>query len=124
MIILVVDDEPTMSRLFEQRYRREVREGLYQFVFASSGEEALAKLSGEAAGAALVLSDINMPGMSGLGLLDRMRTLGIPIPVYIISAYDGSEYEAQALAKGAHGFLAKPLRFDELNRLFALHQTP
>lgn len=123
MIILVVDDEPTMPRLFEQRYRKEIREGLYQFVFAASGEEALTKVSGDAAGAALILSDINMPGMSGLGLLDRLRSRGIQKPVYIISAYDGSEYEAQALEKGAQGFLAKPLRFDELNKLFAQYLT-
>lgn len=119
MMILVIDDEPTVPRLFEQRYRKEIREGGLKFVFAASGEAALTCLSGEASEAALILSDINMPGMSGLQLLDELRSRGITKPTYMISAYDGSEYEAQALAKGARGFLPKPMRFDQLNQLIA-----
>lgn len=119
MIVLVVDDEPTVPRLFDQRYRKEIREGDLRFVYAGSGEEALIRLQGDAAEADLVLSDINMPGMSGLDLLDALQARGIHKPVYMISAYDGSEYESRALAKGALGFLAKPMSFDMLNRLMA-----
>jgi len=124
MIVLVIDDEPTMPRLFDQRYRKEIREGALKFVYAASGEEALGKLGAEAREADLILSDINMPGMSGLDLLDALRTRGIVKPIYMVSAYDGSEYEAQALDKGAQGFLAKPVRFDELNRLIAELRGP
>lgn len=124
MIVLLIDDEPTMPRLFDQRYRKDIRDGLLQFVYSASAEEALKKLEGEAGEAALILSDINMPGMSGLDLLDVLKARGISKPVYMISAYDGSEYEAQALAKGARGFLAKPVRFDQLNRLIEEHRPP
>jgi len=118
MIILVVDDEPTMPRLFAQRFRKEIRDGRLQFFYAATGEEALRLLAEEATQTALILSDINMPGMSGLELLDALKVLGWTRPIYMVSAYDGSDYEKRALEKGAWGFLAKPLRFDELVHLF------
>jgi CheY-like chemotaxis protein len=117
MTILVVDDEPTMPRLFDQRYRKEIRDGLLAFRYAASGEEALVALDQEGDRIALVLSDINMPGMTGLDLLDALRQRGFTKPVFMISAYDGSDYEVQALEKGARGFLPKPMRFDDLNAL-------
>jgi len=118
MIILVVDDEPAVPRLFEQRFRKEIRDGLFRFVFAASGEEALARLDQDAAEAVMILSDINMPGMTGLDLLDALRNRKFDRPVYMVSAYDGSEFEAAARDKGAAGFLPKPLRFDDLTRVF------
>lgn len=119
MIILVVDDEPAIPRLFAQRFRKEIRDGLFQFVFAASGEDALARLDNEASEAGLILSDINMPGMSGLELLDALKHRGSRCPVYMVSAYDGGPFEEEALVRGASGFLAKPLRFEDLNRLFS-----
>lgn len=118
MTILVVDDEPAVPRLFQQRFRREIADGQFRFVFAASGEEALERLETEAAGAVLVLSDINMPGMTGLDLLDALKERQYERPVYMVSAYDGSNLETLALTKGAAGFLPKPLKFDELTRLF------
>lgn len=117
MTILVVDDEPTMPRLFDQRYRKEIREGLLTFLYAASGEEALTRLDQDGDRVALILSDINMPGMTGLDLLDVLRSRGWTKPVFMISAYDGSDYEVRALEKGARGFLPKPMRFDDLNVL-------
>jgi CheY-like chemotaxis protein len=117
MTILVVDDEPAVPRLFDQRFRKEIKEGLFRFVYAASGEAALERLEA-AADVVMVLSDINMPGMTGLELLDALRARNFDKPVYMVSAYDGSEFEADALARGAAGFLPKPLRFEDLNRLF------
>lgn len=122
MTILVVDDEPTVPRLFDQRFRKEIREGRYHFLYAASGEEALVRLNSYP-DVALILSDINMPGMSGLDLLDALKARRWIRPVYMVSAYDGSEYERQALEKGALGFLAKPIRFGELGALFASLET-
>lgn len=118
MTVLVVDDEPAVPRLFEQRFRKEIRAGLISFVFSASGEEALKRLETDPAGVAMVLSDINMRGMSGLDLLDALKDRGLRLPVYMVSAYDGSDFESLALAKGAAGFLAKPLRFEDLAAVF------
>lgn len=118
MTILIVDDEPAVPRLFEQWFRKELRDGLFQFSFAGSGEAALALLDGGFCHPAIVLTDINMPGMTGLELLDAIQSRSLDLPVYMVSAYDGSELEAQALARGAAGFFPKPLRFGRLLELF------
>ncbi len=73
MKILVVDDEPDVRQLFEQRFRREIRNGVFSFTFAYSGEEALEYLHDHFSEVVLILSDINMPGMSGLELLRRIK---------------------------------------------------
>lgn len=112
---LVVDDESDVQFLFTQKFRREVRKGLLEFVFALSGEEALEKLrGGEAADVVVVLSDINMPGMSGLDLLARIREEFPDLNVYMVTAYDDGKLKAEALQHGARGYLTKPIDFGTL----------
>ena len=112
---LVVDDESDVQFLFTQKFRREVRKGLLEFIFATSGEEALGKLrSGEAADVVVVLSDINMPGMSGLDLLATVTAEFPDKQVYMVTAYDDGQLEATALESGARGYLTKPIDFNSL----------
>lgn len=115
MKILVVDDEQDVKTLFLQRFRREIREGLFDFSFAYSGEEALTFLNKqeEQQGAVLILSDINMPGMSGLELLQRIKTTyHTPPPIVImITAYGDKENYNMAKNLGADDFLNKPIDF-------------
>ena len=116
MKILVVDDEQDIKTLFEQRFRREIREGAFSFAFCYSGEEALTYLKEHPSEAVLILSDINMPGMSGLELLERIRQ-DHPIPppfIVMITAYGNSEKQAEAMRLGANDFLNKPLDFNSL----------
>lgn len=113
MKILVVDDEKDIQLLFEQRFRKEIRSGEITFIFAFSGEEALKLMEAPAHEAVLILSDINMPGMSGLELLDRIKKQN-PIPppkVMMITAYGDAENFKTAKELGADGFLTKPLDF-------------
>ena len=113
MKILVVDDEKDMQTLFEQRFRREIREQSIVFVFAYSGEQALSYLNQHVHEAVLILSDINMPGMSGLDLLDHIKHKhAIPPPVVMmITAYGDEENYNLAMRLGADDFLTKPLDF-------------
>jgi len=114
--ILVVDDEQDIKPLFEQRFRREIRRGELDFSFAFSGEEALLYMEGHASEVVLILSDINMPGMSGIELLKRIR-LDHPSPhpmVMMVTAYSDDDYYQQALSNGADDFLTKPLDFAKL----------
>ena len=116
MKILVVDDEQDIKTLFEQRFRREIREGKFEFSFRYSGEDALIYLHELGHEAVLILSDINMPGMSGLELLRRIR-LETPAPppvVMMITAYGDKENYEQAMKLGADDFLNKPLDFNSL----------
>ncbi len=124
MKILVVDDERDIQSLFEQRFRKEIKEGLMTFVFAFSGEEALTYLNNPDHEAVLILSDINMPGMSGLELLDRIKKkFSQPPPlVMIFTAYGDEENMNMAKQKGADDFLTKPLDFGLLKeKLKNLH---
>ena len=124
MKILVVDDERDIQSLFEQRFRKEIKEGLMTFVFAFSGEEALTYLNNPDHEAVLILSDINMPGMSGLELLDRIKKkFSQPPPlVMIFTAYGDEENMSMARQKGADDFLTKPLDFGLLKeKLKNLH---
>jgi two-component system, chemotaxis family, chemotaxis protein CheY len=116
MKILVVDDEADVQRLFEQRFRREIRSGNMAFSFALSGEAALSYLSQHPSEVVMILSDINMPGMSGLELLRQLRSLyrNPPPRVMILTAYDDTESRRQALAEGADDFLSKPIDFAQL----------
>jgi CheY-like chemotaxis protein len=118
MKILVVDDETDVQALFEQRFRREIRSGEYQFTFANSGEEALGYFDGSGSEIVLILSDINMPGMSGIELLRRIRTEhpAAPPVVMMITAYGDAENHDQAMRLGADDFLTKPLDFGELKQ--------
>ena len=115
--VLVVDDEPDMEALFRQQFRREVRDGLYTLDFALSGEAALGKLAdhvGEEI--VLLLSDINMPGMSGLDLLPEVKTRRPDLPVFMLSAYGDAGTMATAMARGANKFVTKPVDFSSLKQ--------
>ncbi len=116
MKILVVDDEKDVQFLFEQRFRKEIRKGELKFVFAFSGEEALAHMNGNNHEAVLILSDINMPGMSGLELLDQIKQKHHTPPpvVMMITAYGDEDNYNKAMALGADDFITKPVDFTHL----------
>jgi CheY-like chemotaxis protein len=116
MKILVVDDETDIQTLFEQRFRKEIRDKLVEFVFAFSGENALAYLNQHVHEAVLILSDINMPGMSGLQLLEHIKQkFHAPPPVVMmITAYGDAENYSMAKQLGADDFLTKPVDFNLL----------
>ena len=122
MKILVVDDEKDMETLFQQRFRKEIRDHEVQFVFAISGEEALVYLSQLNHEAVLILSDINMPGMSGLELLKRIKEKyeNPPPVVMMITAYGDTENYNQAMKLGADEFLTKPVDFNLLKEKLKL----
>ncbi len=116
MKILVVDDEADVESLFIQRFRKEIRNGDIEFDFALSGEAALSYLGDHRSEVILILSDINMPGMSGIELLSKIRTsYSAPPPmVMMVTAYGDEENRRQAIANGANDFLTKPLDFELL----------
>jgi CheY-like chemotaxis protein len=116
MKILVVDDEADVQPLFLQRFRKEIKNHEFDFDFALSGEEALEYLEQKHSEIVLILSDINMPGMSGLELLSRIRhDYDVPPPVVMmITAYGDEENRKQAITNGANDFLTKPLDFNLL----------
>lgn len=113
MKILVVDDEQDVKLLFQQRFRKEIKSQEMAFVFAFSGEEALTYLKDNPHEAVLILSDINMPGMSGLELLKKIKMdFKEPPPVVMmITAYGNEENYSTAMQLGADDFLTKPLEF-------------
>lgn len=114
--ILVVDDEKDIQPLFLQRFRKEIKKGEIEFVFAYSGEDALKKIEVYEHEAVLILSDINMPGMSGLELLKKIKQkMKEPPPVVMmITAYGDQENYNRAMELGADDFLTKPLDFTHL----------
>ncbi|MET0638148.1 MAG: response regulator [Chitinophagaceae bacterium] len=116
MKILVVDDEQDVKMLFEQRFRKEIKSNEVQFAFAFSGEDALAYLNANQHEAVLILSDINMPGMSGLELLESIKQkYHLPPPiVMMITAYGDAENYNMAKKLGADDFLTKPVDFELL----------
>lgn len=117
--ILVVDDEVDVKDLFLQRFRREIRQAEFRLEFANSGEEALSYLSDHSSEVILILSDINMPGMSGFELLRHIREdFNIPPSpvVMMITAYGDPDSQKQALQLGANDFLTKPLDFAVLKQ--------
>ena len=118
MQILVVDDETDVRDLFQQRFRREIRSGALNFSFAFSGEEALAYLRARPSEVLLILSDINMPGMSGLELLGHVKAEGHmpPTTMMMITAYGDDNSRQEALGLGATDFLTKPLDFAVLRQ--------
>lgn len=124
MKILVVDDEKDVQILFEQRFRREIKSGEMLFDFAFSGEEALQYLNKNEQEAVLILSDINMPGMSGLELLKRIKNEHHQPPpvVMMITAYGDAENYTTAKQLGADDFLTKPVDFNSLKeKLKSIH---
>jgi CheY-like chemotaxis protein len=121
--ILVVDDEPDVAELFRQRFRREARQGTYVLHFAGSGEEALDQLAGDITPELIViLSDINMPGMDGLTLLQEVKRRRPGLPVMMVTAYGDDERRRRASEYGATDFITKPVDFDFLKR--QLQQLP
>lgn len=124
MKILVVDDEQDVQALFEQRFRKEIKAGEFSFVFAFSGEQALTVMENIHHEAVLILSDINMPGMSGLELLSKIKTAYHQPPpvVMMITAYGDAENYNQAKRLGADDFLTKPVDFATLKeKLKTIH---
>jgi two-component system, response regulator, stage 0 sporulation protein F len=121
--ILVVDDEPDVADLFRQQFRRESRQGKYVMHFAASGEEALDRLAEEIQPALVaVLSDINMPGMDGLELLDAIKQRRPDLPVMMVTAYGDDERRRRACELGAFEFITKPVDFGQLKE--QLRQLP
>jgi CheY-like chemotaxis protein len=115
--ILIVDDEPDVAELFRQRFRREARQGTYVLHFATSGEAALELLAdGIEPQLIVILSDINMPGMDGLTLLQEIKRVRPDVPVMMVTAYGDDERRRRASESGAAEFITKPVDFDLLKR--------
>lgn len=115
LFVLVVDDEADIEMLFRQHFRKELRAGDFSMEFALDAPEALSVIaSAREATLILILSDINMPGMSGLELLPKARAARPEVPIIMISAYGDSETQRKALLGGADGFLTKPIDFARL----------
>jgi CheY-like chemotaxis protein len=115
--VLVVDDEPDVETLFRQQFRREVRQELYTLDFALSGKAALDILDGHIGEQIILLvSDINMPGMTGFELVPVVKQRRPNLPVFMISAYGDQDTIATALERGADKFLTKPVDFPQLKR--------
>ncbi len=115
--ILVVDDEADVADLFRQQFRREVRQGQYVIHFAQSAEEALNKLGdGIEPELIVVFSDINMPGMDGLGLLRKVKERHADLPVIMVTAYGDDDRRRKAAEFGAKEFVTKPVDFNLLRQ--------
>lgn len=118
MKIMVVDDEKDMRHLFEQRFRKERRNGEVELHFAFSAEDALSYIEEcDLADLAVILSDINMPGMNGFQLLQIIREKYPDIRVLMITAYEDEENKERAISYGADAYLTKPLDFNELKKI-------
>ena len=121
--ILVVDDEADVAELFRQQFRREVRQGQYVIHFAQSGQEALDQIDqGIHPELIVILSDINMPGMDGLGLLRKVKEQRADLPVIMVTAYGDDERRRKASEFGAAEFVTKPVDFALLK--LQLQQLP
>jgi CheY-like chemotaxis protein len=115
LLILVVDDEPDVELLFRQQFRHDLRAGRFTMEFAQSAPAALQRIS-HASGVSLILilSDINMPGMSGLELLPKAKATRPDVPVIMITAYGDAETKRKALESGADALFTKPIDFVSL----------
>ncbi|MGY3158882.1 response regulator [Bradyrhizobium elkanii] len=115
--VLVVDDEPDLEVLFRQQFRRELRTRRFVMDFAGSAAQALNRISdtGEQT-LILILSDINMPGMSGLEMLPELRARRPDVPVIMITAYGDAETRKTALERGAQALLTKPIDFGQVRQ--------
>ena len=115
VLVLVVDDEADVAELFRQHFRRDLRAERFRMDFAMSAVEALSRVEGPAkASLILILSDINMPGMTGLEMLPKVKALRPDVPVIMITAYGDAETKRRALEGGADGLLTKPIDFSLL----------
>ncbi|MBR0694705.1 response regulator [Bradyrhizobium lablabi] len=117
VLVLVVDDEPDMEVLFRQQFRRDLRAQRFTMDFAGSAAEALTRIA-DTGGQTLILilSDINMPGMSGLEMLPEVRARRPDVPVIMITAYGDAETRKTALDRGAERLLTKPIDFGQLRQ--------
>jgi CheY-like chemotaxis protein len=115
VLVLVVDDEPDVEALFRQQFRRDLRAERFIMDFASSAPDALARV-GESIehSLILILSDINMPGMTGLEMLPKVKEIRPEVPVIMITAYGDADTKRKALENGASGLLTKPIDFSLL----------
>jgi DNA-binding NtrC family response regulator len=113
-LILVVDDEPDVEALFRQQFRRDLRAARFMMDFAQSAAQALDLVAEARASLILILSDVNMPGMSGLDFLPKARQARPDVPVIMITAYGDAETCRKAVERGAAGLFTKPIDFPEL----------
>jgi CheY-like chemotaxis protein len=114
-LVLVVDDEPDVEVLFRQQFRRDLRSDRFTMEFAQSASMALKRITNAGdRSLILILSDINMPGMSGLELLPKAKALRPEVPVIMITAYGDAETKHKALENGAEALLTKPIDFGTL----------
>ena len=115
LLILVVDDEPDVELLFRQQFRRDLRAGRFDMEFAQSALAALQCISDAGnASLILILSDINMPGMSGLELLPKAKAVRPDVPVIMITAYGDADTRRKAIESGADALYTKPIDFGSL----------
>ena len=112
VLVLVVDDEPDVEALFRQQFRRDLRTQRFVMDFANSAADALSRIASTIGQSLiLILSDINMPGMTGLEMLPKVKEMRPEVPVIMITAYGDAETKRKALASGAKGLLTKPIDF-------------
>src|SRR5690242_14411061 len=115
LLILVVDDEPDVEALFRQQFRRDLRAGRFNMEFAQSAPAALQRITdAEEVSLILILSDINMPGMSGLELLPKAKAARPDVPIIMITAYGDPDTKRKALEGGAEALFTKPIDFAAL----------
>ena len=112
ILVLVVDDEPDVEVLFRQQFRHDLRAQRFVMDFANSAADALARIAASIGQTLiLILSDINMPGMTGLEMLPKVKEIRPEVPVIMITAYGDADTKRKALEGGAHGLLTKPIDF-------------
>lgn len=112
ILVLVVDDEPDVEALFRQQFRKDLRAERFAMEFANSAADALARIASSIGQSLiLILSDINMPGMSGLEMLPKVKEMRPEVPVLMITAYGDADTKRKALENGATGLLTKPIDF-------------
>ena len=117
VLVLVVDDEPDVEALFRQQFRRDLRAQRFVMDFANSAADALSRAASTIEQSLiLILSDINMPGMSGLEMLPKIREIRPDVPVIMITAYGDPDTRRKAIENGATGLLTKPIDFSLLRQ--------
>ena len=115
VLVLVVDDEPDVEALFRQQFRRDLRSQRFMMDFANSAADALKRIGSTIEQSLiLILSDINMPGMTGLEMLPKVKEMRPDVPVIMITAYGDPDTRRRALENGASGLLTKPIDFSLL----------
>jgi len=115
VLVLVVDDEPDVEALFRQQFRRDLRSQRFMMDFANSASDALKRITATIEQSLiLILSDINMPGMTGLEMLPKVKEIRPEVPVIMITAYGDPDTRRKAIENGASGLLTKPIDFTQL----------